>query len=642
MGWKGTLRSIQAAQRRAEREARRRQRELERQRKQLEKMQELERAAYEVEVYENYVELLQSVHKECSDVWDWKAIQSSEPPIRPIEACTHAEAAQAKLDRFRPGIFDKLMGHVESRRDELVRAVDEARHIDEKEYQEALRAYEQAYVDWEASRELAGRILAGNSEAYLDAIRQVDPFGDISELGSSIELRVRNSSLVEATLHVNSEEVIPSEVKGLLKSGALSVKHMPKGRFYQLHQDHVCSYVLRVARELFALLPINWAIVTAIGNILNTQTGFMEECPILSAAIPRTTLQGLNFEAIDPSDSMGNFVHRMKFKTTKGFDAVQTVKPSDLQMEDLELSSLAENEIAQGSPGLSQHEYMSGDLKINLARAEVQPDQADTSTVAPKPTDAQSQLSRAAEGQGNITAIPKIQKRTSLYGIAGGIAALVLICLTCLGFALLGNTATPEKPIATERALVRASATSELTNTLQPTNTPKPANTPTNTSMPTILPTFAVISTPIKEGIFATVSAEALNIRSGPGVSYEIIGQVYGGDQLVVIARGESGDWLKVLQDSQEGWVSVSYVQTTGKLDLLPVATALPPPTPTPFPTPTLAPTPTPANTQVPNVNEPSTHPAGATAICNDGTYSFSANRRGTCSRHGGVRQWLR
>ncbi len=33
--------------------------------------------------------------------------------------------------------------------------------------------------------------------------------------------------------------------------------------------------------------------------------------------------------------------------------------------------------------------------------------------------------------------------------------------------------------------------------------------------------------------------------------------------------------------------------------------------------------------------------PQGATARCVDGTYSFSRNRRGTCSHHGGVAQWL-
>jgi hypothetical protein len=33
--------------------------------------------------------------------------------------------------------------------------------------------------------------------------------------------------------------------------------------------------------------------------------------------------------------------------------------------------------------------------------------------------------------------------------------------------------------------------------------------------------------------------------------------------------------------------------------------------------------------------------PDGATAQCNDGTYSYSAHRSGTCSHHGGVGTWL-
>jgi Protein of unknown function (DUF3761) len=34
--------------------------------------------------------------------------------------------------------------------------------------------------------------------------------------------------------------------------------------------------------------------------------------------------------------------------------------------------------------------------------------------------------------------------------------------------------------------------------------------------------------------------------------------------------------------------------------------------------------------------------PAGATARCRDGTYSYSHHRRGTCSHHHGVAVWLR
>lgn len=33
--------------------------------------------------------------------------------------------------------------------------------------------------------------------------------------------------------------------------------------------------------------------------------------------------------------------------------------------------------------------------------------------------------------------------------------------------------------------------------------------------------------------------------------------------------------------------------------------------------------------------------PAGASAQCKDGSYSFSQTRSGTCSGHGGVSHWL-
>lgn len=33
--------------------------------------------------------------------------------------------------------------------------------------------------------------------------------------------------------------------------------------------------------------------------------------------------------------------------------------------------------------------------------------------------------------------------------------------------------------------------------------------------------------------------------------------------------------------------------------------------------------------------------PAGASAQCGDGTYSFSQHHQGTCSHHGGVAEWL-
>lgn len=70
--------------------------------------------------------------------------------------------------------------------------------------------------------------------------------------------------------------------------------------------------------------------------------------------------------------------------------------------------------------------------------------------------------------------------------------------------------------------------------------------------------------------------------------------------------------------------------------------------------TPTPEPTPAPVDTGLSNdnyylnsvgntVHSPaysSSIPAGASAQCGDGTYSFSQSRRGTCSHHGGVSVW--
>lgn len=237
MGWKGTLRAIAAAQRQAERDARRRQNELARRQKQLEKMGELERAMHEVEVYENHLEVISSVHKECSELWDWEAIRASEPPARPEKSHRHEEEAQSQLDNFKPGVADKLLKRTEARREELRKGVETARQLDEQDYQEALKNYEQDYAEWEKTRNLANRIIAGDPEAFIEAIRQVDPFSEISELGSSIEFQANDASLIEAAIHVNSEEVIPRQVKTLTKSGKLSVKNMPKGKFFELYQE---------------------------------------------------------------------------------------------------------------------------------------------------------------------------------------------------------------------------------------------------------------------------------------------------------------------------------------------------------------------------------------------------------------------
>jgi len=325
----GFIRSVQAAQRRAERESRRRQRELERQEKQYALMEELERAAYEVECYENKINLLSSVHKECGNSWDWEKIKDAKSPSKPVNKKKKESEAKAKLGKYAPGFWDKTFKRIEKKRERLNENIITARKEDEKKHKSALATFEKKYKDWEESKHLAEKILSGDLEFYKEAVNEIDPFSEISQLGSSLSIEFIDAKTLEVSLKTNSEEVIPAEVKSFLKSGKLAVKKMPKGQFYELYQDYICGCVLRVGRESFAMLPIDMVIVHAMGKLLNTKTGHMEEQPVLSVAIPRETLETFNFDMIDPSDSMSNFVHHMNFKKTKGFSAVEKVEVSD-------------------------------------------------------------------------------------------------------------------------------------------------------------------------------------------------------------------------------------------------------------------------------------------------------------------------
>lgn len=328
MGWKGALRSMEAAARRAERDARRRHNELVREQKQMQKMLERERARFEVELYENRVDLLRSIHKECGPVWEWGELNSSPAPAPPTRTHTREQRAEATLQSFEPGFRDKLFRRVESKRRALSEAVKQAQDQDAKEYLAALAQHQEEHTDWQEKREIAGRILAGDIQAFKEVIEEIGPFSEISDLGSGVGFRFENTSVIDVTLTVNGQEVIPNETRSQLQSGKLSTKKMPQGQFYELYQDYVCGCVLRVAREIFALLPFATAIVTAVGDVVNTQTGHLEEKPLLSVAIPRSTLKKLDLNSIDPSDSMKNFVHHMEFKKNSGFLVVDRIEPS--------------------------------------------------------------------------------------------------------------------------------------------------------------------------------------------------------------------------------------------------------------------------------------------------------------------------
>jgi len=70
-----------------------------------------------------------------------------------------------------------------------------------------------------------------------------------------------------------------------------------------------------------------------------------------------------------------------------------------------------------------------------------------------------------------------------------------------------------------------------------------------------------------------------VNLRSGPGAIYPIVGRVQSGTSLVVLARSEHGEWLLLEYPDTPGgqaWVYAAYTDYQPSLHPLPVATAAP------------------------------------------------------------------
>jgi len=331
MGWKGAVRSVGAAIRAAERDEKRRQKELEKQQKQYNKMQELEKAEYDVEVYENLIDRLQSVHKECSDVIDWEEIASFPKPEKPSIQKSHEKTATVEADRYSPGFLDKLFGSEEKKRNLLRELISTAIEKDSIQNDKDIEEWNTECFEWEESTRLARGLLDGNAESKINAIEKFGPFSEISDLGSTLSFKVDDDSALVVTINVHSNDVVPNIAKSLLKSGRISIKNMPKGKFNELFQDYVCSCVLRVANEVFSIIPDEKVFVTAVDKMLSSKTGHLEDSVILSVCVSRKTLDSLNMNNIDPSDSMNNFIHRMSFKKTKGFEAVERLETSCLE-----------------------------------------------------------------------------------------------------------------------------------------------------------------------------------------------------------------------------------------------------------------------------------------------------------------------
>ncbi len=107
-----------------------------------------------------------------------------------------------------------------------------------------------------------------------------------------------------------------------------------------------------------------------------------------------------------------------------------------------------------------------------------------------------------------------------------------------------------------------------------------PAPAETAATAPTSAATASPASDTTAAGqVTAQVNAEGvrLNVRSGPGASYRVVGKAADGETLTAVGRNDAGDWVRVARadlPGGEGWVAAAFVVLDQPVDVLPVVAA--------------------------------------------------------------------
>lgn len=246
---------------------------------------------------------------------------------------TAAKGSSTKSTKAAPAakqVNEELIAQSQARLEEFAAGIEALKSVHKQS---------DGYIDWEAVangavsgqfKELqpfAQSVLAGDIDAYFKVIEQVGPFDDLLEYGSGFEVGTDDPKMMEIEFQVKSDDIIPTQYPDMKASGEIVMKDFSKSAYFELVQDYVSSTMLRVARDTFALLPVQQVIIHAVDKVLNPATGNDEEVTIASAKIKRDAMATLNFERIDPSDCLESFESNVKFKKTAGYSPVDRVLP---------------------------------------------------------------------------------------------------------------------------------------------------------------------------------------------------------------------------------------------------------------------------------------------------------------------------
>jgi uncharacterized protein YraI len=121
-----------------------------------------------------------------------------------------------------------------------------------------------------------------------------------------------------------------------------------------------------------------------------------------------------------------------------------------------------------------------------------------------------------------------------------------------------------------------------VTITFPPTQTATfvPTSTQTRTQAPTVTQIIQLETTPFPTAtlqpkpISAIVAVDVLNLRQGPGTTFEIIAKLQENSEVTILSRAQGSEWVELeTENNESGWVSLDFLSFEAEIAVLPQQT---------------------------------------------------------------------
>lgn len=157
---------------------------------------------------------------------------------------------------------------------------------------------------WKYYHQMAPKVLSGDIDVYLQLIYEVNPLDDLLAYGGNYEFGTDDPRIIEVEFTVNEDSL------------ASLKKHMSTLDYNRLTCDYISSVCIRIARDMFALLPIIHTIVHAK----------LREETVVSVDFNRENLSKIKFSYTDPFKTLQLFPCHIQYDDDAGFSPVMKLE----------------------------------------------------------------------------------------------------------------------------------------------------------------------------------------------------------------------------------------------------------------------------------------------------------------------------